>query len=341
MSAHRLGPIALVGMGAWGSVLAAILGRAGHQVTAWTRDRDAADAWMRTRRDPHGRTPVSLPPTVAVSSDLERVVDGASCAFVAVPNAALDTVVRAASDVARGPVAWVSCGKGLMAPGFTRPSTVIARHVGTAPVTVLSGPNLASELARGLPAAATVAGTDDGAVQRVQAAFSGSTLRVYRSRDPLGVEIAGAYKNVIALASGMVDALSLGENVRAALITRGLAEMVRLGAHLGAHERTFYGLAGVGDLIATCASPASRNHRAGVELARGTLADALLAGGLTAEGIGTARTVARQASTAGLDLPIVEQVVAVIDGHRTADDALDRLLRRNPQDEWPSTQPVS
>lgn len=324
----------MLGAGAWGSVLAALLGERGHDVRLWVRDPGRATHWAEQRRDPLRRTPVELPATVRPTADLAAAVADAEAAFAVVPNAALDDVAARLRSAAPRGLPLVSCSKGLFAPDLSRPSTRLAAALPGSRVAVLSGPNLANEIAAGLPAAATVAARNGGLAERVQRWLASGRLRVYRGDDPVGVEVAGAYKNVIALAAGMADALGLGENAKAALVTRGLAETVRLGRHLGGKVRTFYGLAGVGDLVATCASGASRNHRAGERLAGGETPEALRAEGLTAEGLGTVRAVVGYGETHGLRLPIARQVHVVAFEGRPAAAALDALLAGDPRAEW-------
>jgi glycerol-3-phosphate dehydrogenase (NAD(P)+) len=325
--------LAVVGGGAWGSVLAALLAGRGHEVRLWTRDRDRAERWAASGRDPAGRCPASAAPAVRAEPDLAATVADAEGLFLAVPNAALDGVLAALAACAPPGALPVSCSKGLLAPDLTRPSALIARALGDE-AAVLSGPNLASEIAAGLPAAATAAAREPHRARRLQEWLNGPRFRVYVDDDPIGVEAAGAYKNVIALAAGMADALALGDNAKGALIARGLAETVRIGRHLGGRTRTFYGLAGVGDLVATCTSGASRNRRAGARLAGGETAEALLASGLTAEGLGTVRAVVAYADRHGLRLPIARQVHAVAFEGRPADDALAVLLAGDPGEEW-------
>ncbi len=326
--------LAVLGAGAWGTVLAALLGAAGHDVRLWVRDHERAARWARERRDPAGRSQLAIPDGVRPLSDLDEALGDADALFAVVPNAGLDALLTALREVPSRPAAMVSCSKGLFAPDLARPSARIAAVLPDARTAVLSGPNLAGEIAAGLPAAATVASRDRALAEQVQAWLGSERFRVYTDDDPVGVEVAGAYKNVIALAAGMADALGLGENAKAALITRGLAETVRIGRHLGGRSRTFSGLSGLGDLVATCASGASRNHSAGERLARGERAEALLAEGLTAEGLATVRAVVGYADRHGLRLPIARQVHAVAFDARPADAALQALLAGDPRAEW-------
>lgn len=330
--------LAVLGAGAWGHVLASLLAEAGHAVRLWTRSSERAELLNRgggpvtgARRSPRP----TAGGAVLATSDLAAAVRNAHAAFLAVPSAALPALLeQLAADAAAAPPALVSCSKGLLAPGLRRPSQLIADAFPERAVAVLSGPNLAGEIAAGLPAAATVASRDAAFAADVQTIFGPGRFRLYTGDDPAGIEVAGAYKNVIAMAAGMSDALKLGENAKASLITRGLAEMVRLGRHLGGRERTFYGLGGVGDLVATCASGASRNHLAGERLARGATIAELESERLTAEGIGTVRAVVGEAERVRLVLPIASQVHAVAFEGVPADEAVHALLARDPRGEW-------
>ncbi len=321
--------VAVLGAGAWGTVIAQLLADNGHAVRLWARRAPLADALLRTRRS-EALGARALHPAVTPTSDLAGSLDAAVAAFVAVPCRAYAPLV---DDLSRAPrmTALVSCAKGFLDADLRRPSEALAE---AAPlVAVLSGPNLAGEIALGLPAAATVASDHDDLAERVQRWLSQPSFRVYRSRDPIGVEVSGALKNVIALAAGMSDELGLGENTHAALLTRGLAELARLGHALGGDPRTFYGLAGVGDLIATCASPRSRNHQVGARVARGEAIAAIEAGGITAEGVPTVRHVVRFADAHDLDLPICREVEAVIDRGKPPRSAIHDLMTRAPKGE--------
>jgi len=328
--------LAVLGGGAWGSVLAALLAQNGHDVALYVRTTAQADAWREARVDPRGRTTVHLPERVKPTADLAHALEGADGAFFVVPNAGPRALLEDVRSTGSIPRLSVSCSKGLFAPDLNRPSRLIEGMLG-GDVAVLSGPNLAAEIAEGHPAAATVAHPNEARAAQVQGWLSSRRFRVYRDDDVLGVEVAGATKNVVALAAGMSDGLGLGENAKAALITRGLAEMIRLGEHLGGRPRTFYGLAGVGDLIATCASRASRNHSAGERMAKGEAARDVIASGITAEGIATAQAIDTFAETHGIRLPISRQVAAVTRDTCSAAQALEALLAGDARTEWTNT----
>jgi len=318
--------LAVVGAGAWGTVLALLLSREPAQrVTLWARRPEQARA-LREEGENRAHLPgVRLPETLHVTSDLEEAGRGAAAVFMAVPSKGLRSVMAGLPEVE----ALVSCAKGLELGSFKRLSEVMAEYQPRARLSALSGPNLAAEIAAGLPASATVAATDENLARAVQGWLNQPTFRVYTSTDLAGVEIGGALKNVIALAAGMCDGLGLGDNAKASIITRGLAEIVRLGVWLGGEEKTFYGLSGLGDLVATCNSRGSRNHTAGERLARGeTLAD-LEASDLTAEGIPTVRAVVAYGREVGLELPISQAVYRVVFEGWSPQEVLHELMARD------------
>lgn len=315
--------LAVIGAGAWGTVLAALLCDAGHEVRLWTRREAHADALRRTRENPY-LPGLALDPALRVTSDPQGATDGVEIALIAVPSQGLHEALGKLPPLP----ALVSCTKGMEVGTFKRFSEVIEDYQPAAAVAALSGPNLASEIAAGKPAAATVASRVEALSQRVQHLFGGGRFRLYTSRDIVGVEVAGALKNVVALAAGMCDGLELGDNAKATIITRGLAEIVRLGTHLGGEPRTFYGLAGIGDMVATCASARSRNHTAGVRVARGVPLADIEASGLTAEGIPTVKAVRDYALSHALDLPIAGEVYRVIFERKSPQGAIRDLLAR-------------
>lgn len=261
-----------------------------------------------------------------MTADVGYAAAGADAVLLVVPVAATDEVLGRIA----APRAVVTCAKGFLDDRLTRVSERVSQAFPDVPVAALSGPNLAAEIGDDKPAAATVASEDEALAQAVQAWLNQPSFRVYRSDDLVGVETSGALKNVIALAAGMSDGLGLGDNTKAALVTRGLAELVRLGVHLGGEVRTFYGLAGLGDLVATCASAGSRNHEAGARFARGATRADVEAAGLTAEGLATVARVDAFARAHGLDLPLTRQVHAVVHEAKPAADALRDLMRREP-----------
>lgn len=322
--------LAVLGGGAWGTVIALLLVRNGHEVRLWTRREEQAKE-MQLRRENVERLPgVPLPDELHVTADLSDCTESAAAAFVAVPSAGLPLLVERLAPVP----ALVSCSKGLMPPGLTRLSQLLAQSQRAASVAVLSGPNLAPEIAAGLPAAAVAASDDALLATRVQRWLQSTSFRIYTSSDPIGVEVGGALKNVIALAAGMSDGLGLGDNAKASIVTRGLVEIVRLGLELGARRDTLYGLAGLGDMIATCTSRGSRNHTAGERIAAGVSMDELLSSGLTAEGIPTVQAVHQFALERNIALPIAAEVYRVAFERKDPRQAIGDLMSRASGSEW-------
>ena len=324
--------IAILGAGAWGTALAISLSNA-HEVRLWTRtgaDREALRATRRSRYLPE----VELPPSVAIAGAVEQATGAAELVIAATSTAGLrETCGRLVAAGSRAPLLW-AC------KGFEAASGLFAHEVvaQTLPHDVaagaLSGPSFALEVARGLPAALVLASRDAAFAARTAAALNSPRLRIYSSTDVVGVELGGAVKNVIAIAAGIADGLDLGTNARAALITRGLAEIVRLGEALGGRAETFMGLAGLGDLVLTCTGALSRNRKVGLELGRGrSLAEALASLGHVAEGVESARRVSEHARGASVDMPIAEAVCAVLFDARPPRDAVRQLLAREPRPE--------
>jgi len=301
-------------------------------VRLWARDARLLDEVGERRVNARYLPGLRLPANVAPVHDLDEALGGEPIAFAAVPARALRGVLRLSR---RRPAAVVSCAKGVEPssgahgePDFKRLSQVVAEELPGVPVAALSGPNLAAEIAAGLPAATTVASRDHDLARCVQDLLQQATFRVYTSPDLVGVELAGVMKNVIALAAGICDGLRLGDNAKSTIITRGLAETVRFGVRLGGTERTFYGLAGLGDIVATCASPLSRNHRAGTLLAAGEAVDGPAIASLTAEGLGTVAAVHAFAAAHEVDLPITAEVYRVAYEGKDPRRAIETLMSR-------------
>ena len=326
--------IAVLGAGAWGTAIAIYLS-ARHEVRLWARDAALVGA-MRAERTNHRYLPgVTLPAALTITDDLASALSEADLAIAAVPTSGLRATLRAMKNVARAtPVVWLC--KGFEAGKAVLPHQVCAEELSAGVArAVLSGPSFAEEVARGLPAAVTLASNDADFARDTARALHGTTLRIYRSEDVIGVETAGAVKNVIAIAAGVSDGLALGLSARAALITRGLAEMTRLGVALGGRAETFMGLAGAGDLILTCTGDLSRNRRVGLELAQGAALDKVLSGlGHTAEGVLTARAVASLAESRGIEMPITRAVCRVLENPPQARAAVQELLARELKAEY-------
>jgi len=324
--------IAILGAGAWGTALAlSFAGR--HAVTLWTWQAEHAGALARDRENRLFLPGFPLPATIAISADLAAAVATADLALVATPMAGLrGTAAELARLRPELPFLWVC--KGLEAGSGLLPHQAVATVHATARCGALTGPSFADEVARGLPAAVAIASADAELAAQLAGDLRGPRLRLYANDDIVGAEVGGAVKNVIAIATGVCDGLGLGLNARAALMTRGLAEIVRFGLALGARAETFIGLTGMGDLILTCTGDLSRNRRVGLALAAGrSLADIQHELGHVAEGVMTAREVTRRAAGLGVDLPITATVCAVLDGTLSPAAAVDRLMNRDPKPE--------
>ena len=325
--------IAVLGAGAWGTAISIALAPR-HDVTLWARDAALAAAMRSARSNPRYLPGFDLPPGLALASDLAPALAGAQLTLVAVTTNGLRDVLRLVTRAGGGaPLAWLC--KGFESEGAKLPHEICAEELGPAArCAVLSGPSFAEEVARGLPTALTLASADAAFARETAQALHGPSLRVYSSDDVTGVEVGGAVKNVMAIAAGVSDGLELGFNARAALVTRGLAEITRLGVALGGRMETFMGLTGVGDLILTCTANLSRNRRVGLALARGEPLPAVLASlGHAAEGVFTARAVARLAQERNVEMPITRAVCRVLDDPREARAAVQELLAREQKSE--------
>src|SRR5882672_6008826 len=325
--------IAILGAGAWGSALAIALSEK-HGVTLWARDKALASAIAAERYNTRYLPGVAIPDRVAVTAELADALAQREMVLVAIPTAGLREVLESIHKARfNGPVAW-AC-KGFEQASGKLPHQVAAEALGPrAACGALSGPSFALEVARRLPTALTLASRDAEFAKRLARELHQPTLRVYYSNDVSGVEISGAVKNVMAIAAGVSDGLGLGLNARAALITRGLAELARLGAAIGGRPETFMGLAGAGDLILTCTGELSRNRRVGLLLAKGESLEAILKElGHVAEGVASARAVEALAAEKRVDMPITRAVCAVLFRGTPPRDAVQELLARDPREE--------
>ena len=324
--------IAVLGAGAWGTAISVHLA-ARHQVTLWARDSAQAAALQQERLNRRYLPGVSLPPNLAVSADLSAALHGATLILAGTTTAGLrETLCRLKNAGSTVPVVWLC--KGFERDHALLPHQVCAAELPQATSGVLSGPSFAEEVARGQPTALTLASVDAAFAHATAHELHGGSLRVYSSTDVVGVEVAGAVKNVMAIATGICDGLKLGLNARAALMTRGLAEISRLGVALGGRAETFMGLAGVGDLILTCTGNLSRNRRVGLCLAEGKPLDGILNElGHVAEGVYSAREVARIAQQHGIDMPITAAVCHVLDAPQSAAQMARELLTRDAKAE--------
>ena len=326
--------IAVLGAGAWGTAISISLG-ARHEVTLWARDAALLAALRSSGSNQRYLPGFALPAALVLVKDLAQALEGAELVLAAVTtNGLRETLKQVRATGRSAPLVWLC--KGFESEQAKLPHQICAEELPPAvPRAVLSGPSFAEEVARGLPAALTLASTNAEFARAAARALHSTTLRIYLSEDVAGVEAAGAVKNVMAIAAGISDGLGLGLSARAALITRGLAEMTRLGVALGGRPETFMGLAGAGDLILTCTGDLSRNRRVGLALARGTPLAAILAElGHTAEGVFTAQAVARLANELKVEMPITRAVCRVLDDPRLARAAVQELLAREQKSEY-------
>ncbi len=327
--------IAVLGAGAWGTALSVLLARNGYRAWLWDKDSAVLAHLARERAHPRALPGVSLPDSVEPRADLTDIERGAENFLIAVPSHAFRaTLERFRGKTApRAVIAWATKG---LEPGSGRLLSDVAEALlgAAAPLAAVSGPTFAIEIARGLPAALTVAAKDGAVAERVAGWFRNERIRVYTNDDVAGVQLGGAIKNVIAIAAGISDGLGFGANARAALITRGLAELTRLGVALGGRRETFMGLTGLGDLVLTCTDNTSRNRRVGLGLGQGrALEDVLAEVGQEAEGVATARELYRLAQQQRIDMPITEQVYRVLYEGLPPQAAVEALLKREPRPE--------
>ena len=334
--------IIVLGAGAWGSAVAMSAAQhpAGHAVTLWARDAAQAQSMRAQAQNARYLPGIALPPALSVvDGDFRALLPGADLVIVATPMAALRGMLLALRGCT-APVAWLCKGFEAVPAGANSASFGLLAHEVQAQVApdliagVFSGPSFAQEVALGQPTALVAASAHAAVRDALVNAFHSPSVRVYANEDIVGVEVGGAVKNVLAIATGLCDGLALGLNARAALITRGLAEMTRLGLALGARPDTFMGLSGLGDLVLTATGDLSRNRRVGMLLAQGqTLAQAVESLGHVAEGVYSARTVVQRAQTLGVDMPIAEAAVALLDGRLQPAEAVAQLMGRGPRGE--------
>lgn len=325
--------VAVLGAGSWGTTVASLLAPR-IPVILWARSADIATE-IRTHRTNRRYTGAyAIPDSLGVTSELAEALSAADLVVVAVPSKGFRDVLDAGSPYVGADSVVLSLTKGLEHGSLARMTEIVAESWSGRLAGVLTGPNIASEVRAGQPAASVVALGDDRVARAIQALLSSESLRVYRNSDVVGCEVAGAVKNVLAVASGMASGLGLGDNARAALITRSLAELTRLGAALGGDPPTFAGLAGLGDLVATCTSWHSRNFAVGEALGRGLSLDRAIAGvdGI-AEGVLACRPVVELASRVGVEVPVAEQVVAVCHDGRSPSSTITRLMLRSGKSE--------
>lgn len=325
--------VGVVGAGSWGTTIAS-MAALNTTTMLWARNASTAQVINSEHRNPAYLGKRALPTELVASHDLEEVVRDADVVVMAVPSQGFREVLHAAAIHVRASVPIVSVAKGLEQGTLMRMSEVIASELPGHPAAVLTGPNLAHEIMDGQPAASVVAIDDDTIARELQRIFSNPRLLIYTNPDVVGCEVSGVVKNVIAIAAGMAGGMGFGNNTRATLITRGLAEMARLGTAMGGTPATFSGLAGMGDLIATCSSLQSRNTSVGMALGRGeNIADVVASMQMVAEGVKSSAAVLDLATQFGIEMPITEQVVAVCHRGISAEQALSDLLSRGGRSE--------
>ncbi len=334
---RRATTMAVLGDGGWGTTLAIHLHRQGHRVRWWGAFPTHLEVLARRRENVTFLPGIRIPRTLQIIPDLARAVESAELVIVAIPSQYLRGVVRQLRGLTSTETPLLTVAKGLEQRTLKRMSQVITEELGAVPLAVLSGPNIATEIAQGCPASSVVASTNQHLARTIQHIMASDRLRLYTARDVIGVELGGALKNPIAIAAGIGDGLKLGTNAKAALLTRGLVEMARLGVALGARARTFWGLSGLGDLVTTCWS--GRNRWLGEQLGRGrSLARVLAATPMVFEGVATTHAALTLAHRVGVELPIIEQVQAILTHRISPRDALTRLMRRTGRSEDASSR---
>jgi len=327
-------PLAVIGAGSWGTALAIQLARSGHPVRLWGRDAAQVDSMREARRNVRYLPEADFPGNLVITSDLDNALAGARDALIVVPSHAfrrtLENVAPRLDAATR--VAWAT--KGFEIASGLLPHQVAGELLHGRSIAVLSGPTFAREVGIGLPTALTVASKDEHFARQLARSLSGPNFRAYTQTDIMGVEVGGAVKNVIAIGSGIADGAGFGANTRVALITRGLAEMMRLGVRLGAVRDTFMGLAGLGDLVLTCTDDQSRNRRFGMALGRGeSPARAQAAIAQVVEGVDAARAVHSVTQALGVDMPICREIYEIMHAGKPVRDAVQALMGREPRAE--------
>ncbi|MFC7442142.1 NAD(P)H-dependent glycerol-3-phosphate dehydrogenase [Laceyella putida] len=326
------GRVAVLGAGSWGTVLAAVLADNGHEVTLWARRDEQAKEIDQAHTNRKYLPDVTLPVTMRATSSLAEALVDKEAVLFAVPSHSMREIAREARQWMTKDMLVIHAAKGFEIDTWKRMSEVLAEELGTEHkegITVLSGPSHAEEVIRRCPTTVVVASQAEQAAERAQMLFMNSYFRVYTNPDVIGVEVGGALKNIIALAAGLVDGLEFGDNARAALITRGLAEIARLGKAMGAEPITFVGLAGVGDLVVTCTSRHSRNWRAGHMISQGKKLDEVLRSmGMVVEGVRTTKAAYMLKDRYRVEMPIAEQLYAVLFAEKEPAQAVKELMGR-------------
>jgi glycerol-3-phosphate dehydrogenase (NAD(P)+) len=325
----------ILGDGAWGTAIALLLAQnPRHRVTLWSAREDNGRVLQERRENVRLLPGVPIPASVRLTMDVAEAVDGADLWVAAIPTVHLRATLARVVHTVRGGPPVLSLAKGLENDTFLRPTEILEQVLGVERVAVLSGPSHAEEVVRNLPTSVVASSRDEDLARWVQQCFTTDRFRVYTNLDPVGVELGGAFKNIIGIAAGIGDGLGLGDNAKSALLTRGLAEMTRFGVAMGADAQTFFGLAGMGDLITTCVSRHGRNRHVGERLARGEKpADILASMTMVAEGVYTTRSVHDRAMRMQIDMPITDEVYRVLYEGKDPRAAVDDLMLRSPRGE--------
>lgn len=331
--------VAFIGAGSWGTATASLAAQKPEfDVMLWARRPELAETLNLYHENPDYLPDIELPEALRATSDMEEALAGAEVVVMGVPSHGFRDVLKDVAPIAGPKPRYVSLAKGLEVDTRKRMSQVLVEEVEgitESSVAVLTGPNLAKEVVKGFPAASTVACTDEASAEMLQDVFQAPTFRVYRNSDVIGCELGGAFKNVIAIAAGMADGLGFGDNTKATVMTRGLAELARFSAKFGGLPLTFLGLAGVGDLIATCASPQSRNHNVGIELGKGRKIDEIISSmKMVAEGVKSCKPIYELGQEAGVWMPITEDVVRICHEGWTVEQLVEDLLAREIRSEF-------
>lgn len=328
--------IGVVGAGSWGTALALVLGKNGHEVTLWSSREAKAKELCEIRENKDKLPGVKIPEEIEITADIETAVKDKELIVLGVPSLYIrGTAAKMAPFIQAGQVI-VNVSKGIEESTLYTMTDIIAEEIPNAEVAVLSGPSHAEEVSRNIPTTVVAGAKNRKTVEKVQSIFMNEVFRVYTSPDMLGIEVGGALKNVIALAAGISDGLGFGDNTKAALITRGIAEMSRLGVAMGGYQETFSGLAGMGDLIVTCASKHSRNRRAGYLIGQGySMQDAMDEVKMVVEGVHSAKAALKLADKYYVRMPIIEQVNAVLFDGKSATEAVRDLMIRDGKTENP------
>ncbi len=326
----------VIGSGSWGTALARVLSKNGHEVTLWSR-REEESRMLREERENKSKLPgVKLPDDILCTTDLEQTVEGKDILVLATASPSIRSMAKKMAPYVAAGQLIVDVSKGIEESTLMILTDVIAQEIPQCRVAVLSGPSHAEEVGRDIPTTVVAGAKDRETAEYIQNLFMNKVFRVYTSPDMLGIELGGALKNVIALAAGAADGLGCGDNTKAALITRGIAEMSRLGVAMGGHIETFNGLTGIGDLIVTCASMHSRNRRAGILIGQGkTMQEAMDEVKMVVEGVNSAKAAKTLAEKYGIDMPIVQEVNQVLFEDKPAREALADLMLRDKKIEHP------